>query len=237
MPVQKLTDLKKDLKALANPERAKVSAWFFKTGKGQYGEGDQFLGITVPIQRKVAKRYVHVSLSDIQKLLVSPIHEFRLVGVYILVYQFEKADTKTQKQMYTFYIKNAKRINNWDLVDSSAPHIVGSYLLHSPRNILYRFAKSKNLWEKRIAIIATAQFIKHNQFEDTFKIAKILITDTHDLIHKAVGWMLREVGNKNQAAEEKFLKKHFEQMPRTMLRYAIEKFPEVRRKQYLQGTI
>lgn len=230
-------NLQNELKQLANPERAKVSAWFFKTGKGQYGEGDQFLGIPVPIQRKVAKRYVHLPLSDIQKLLASPIHEFRLVGVHTLVYQFEKADSKTQKRIYTFYSKNAKRINNWDLVDSSAPYIVGSYLLHSPRNILYRFAKSKNLWEKRIAIIATAQFIKHNQFEDTFKIAEMLIIDSHDLIHKAVGWMLREVGNKNQLAEEKFLKKHYAQMPRTMLRYAIEKFPEKRRKQYLHGTI
>lgn len=237
MPKLTLTDLQKELKALGNPERAKASVWFFKTGKGQYGEGDRFLGITVPIQRKIAKRYVHLSLSDIQKLLTSPIHEFRLVGIFILVYQFEKADTKNQKRIYAFYIKNAKRINNWDLVDSSAPYITGSYLLHSPRNILYRFAKSKNLWEKRIAIIATAQFIKHNQFEDTFNIAEILMADTHDLIHKAVGWMLREVGNKNRLAEEKFLKKHYQQMPRTMLRYAIEKFPEKRRKQYLDGTI
>lgn len=237
MPKPTLTDLQKELKALANPERAKVSAWFFKTGKGQYGEGDQFFGITVPIQRKVAKRYVHLPLSDIQKILASPVHELRLVGVYILVYQFEKADTKTQKRIYAFYIKNAKRINNWDLVDSSAPYIVGTYLLHSPRNILYRFAESKNLWEKRIAIISTAQFIKHEQFDDTFKIAEILMTDTHDLIHKAVGWMLREVGNKNQLVEERFLKKHYQQMPRTMLRYAIEKFPEKRRKQYLHSSI
>ncbi len=237
MPKLKLTDLRKELTKLADPTRAKASAWFFKTGKGEYGEGDQFLGITVPIQRKVAKRYVHLPLTDIKVLLDSPIHEQRLIGVFILVHQFEKGDTLVRKKIYTFYIKNAKRINNWDLVDSSAPYIAGAYLLHSPRNILYRLAKSKNLWEKRIAIISTAQFIKHNQFEDTFKIAEILMADTHDLIHKAVGWMLREVGNKDRVVEERFLKKHYKKIPRTMLRYAIEKFPEKRRKQYLHGTI
>jgi 3-methyladenine DNA glycosylase AlkD len=142
-----------------------------------------------------------------------------------------------QKRIYNFYIKNAKRINNWDLVDSSAPYIVGAYLLDKPRAMLYRFAKSPNLWEKRIAILSTAYFIKHQQFDDTVKIAEILLHDEHDLIHKAVGWMLREVGNNNQAAEERFLKKYYTQMPRTMLRYAIEKFPESRRKQYLQGKI
>lgn len=229
--------LQKELRQLADPKRAEASAWFFKTGKGQYGEGDKFIGVTVPQLRKVAKRYTHLSLSEVHALLANPIHEFRLIAMHILVYQFQKADSTLQTQIYSFYIKHAKRINNWDLVDSSAPYIVGPYLLHTSRNVLYTLAKSRNLWERRIAIIATAHFIKHNQFKDTLAIAEILIQDTHDLIHKAVGWMLREVGNRDREAEEKFLKKHYKNMPRTMLRYAIEKFPPTRRQQYLRGTI
>lgn len=226
-------DLEHELRALKNAERAEASQWFFKTGPGQYGAGDQFFGITVPVQRKIAKRYQVVSLSDIQKLLASPIHEFRLVAVFILVYQFEKADTAIQKQIYQFYLRQAKRINNWDLVDSSAPYILGEFLLDKPRKQLYTLAKSKNLWEKRIAILATQTFIRHQQFTDTLAIAKLLLRDEHDLIHKAVGWMLREVGNRDQPTEERFLKQHTWHMPRTMLRYAIEKFSKTKRQYYL----
>jgi 3-methyladenine DNA glycosylase AlkD len=231
-----LADLKKDLLSYSTKKRAESNAWFFKTGKGQYGEGDQFLGVTVPHARKVAKKYKELSLKDINTLLQSVWHEERLLSLFILVHQFQKADEKTQRELYQFYLKNTKHINNWDLVDSSAHKIVGAYLLDKPpiRKILYTLAKSKDLWEKRIAIIATAMFINNNQFNDTLKIAEILLHDKHDLIHKAVGWMLREVGKKDQPTEETFLKKHYKVMPRTMLRYAIEKFDEKKRKEYMK---
>ncbi|MEK6916642.1 MAG: DNA alkylation repair protein [Nanoarchaeota archaeon] len=222
--------VKDDLKELANPEKAKILQGFFKTGKGQYGEGDIFLGITVSEQRKVAKRYIGLYLEDIQKLLNSNIHEHRLVGLLILVEKYKK--TK-DKKIVDFYLKNSRKVNNWDLVDLTAHTILGAYLFERDRNILYKLAKSDNLWEKRISIVATFHFIKNNDLEDTFKIAEILLDDEHDLIHKAVGWMLRETGKKNQKAEEKFLDKHVKKMPRTMLRYAIEKFDEKKRKYYM----
>ena len=231
-----LTDLKKEIHSYATKKRAESNAWFFKTGKGQYGEGDKFLGVTVPHMRKVAKKYKGLSQKDTEKLLKSKWHEERLTALFILVDRFQKGDKEKQKEIYNFYLKNTKYVNNWDLVDSSAHKIVGAYLLEKPKEkkIIYKLAKSKDLWEKRIAIIATAMFIHHNQFSDTLKIAEILLNDKHDLIHKAVGWMLREVGKKDQPTEEQFLKKHYKDMPRTMLRYAIEKFDEKKRKEYMK---
>ena len=226
-------NIQKDLKKLANPEKAKILQGFFKTGKGQYGEDDIFLGIVVPEQRKVAKKYSNLNLGEIKKLLSSKIHEHRLVSLFILANQYQKADKQTKKKIFNFYLKNAKNINNWDLVDLSAPNIVGDYLLNKDKSILYKLAKSKNIWEKRIAIMATFSFIRNNGFDATLKISEILLEDEHDLIHKAVGWMLRELGKRNQAIEEKFLKKYYKKMPRTMLRYAIERFSENKRKPYL----
>ena len=227
-----LLTLKKELKRLENPEQARILSKFFKTGKGEYGEGDIFLGIKVPEQRKVAKKYTDLPLKDTQTLLNSKIHEHRLTALLILVDKYQKSDNKTQ--IVNNYLKNTKKVNNWDLVDLSAPQILGNYLLDKNKSILHKLAKSKNLWEKRIAIVSTWTFIRNNQFNDTLKISEILLNDKHDLIHKAVGWMLREVGKKNQALEEKFLKKHYKTMPRTMLRYSIERFDEKKRKFYMQ---
>ena len=232
-----LTELKKELKEVADKEQAVNLQRFFKTGKGEYGEGDIFYGIKVPVQRTIAKKHRDISLPELQKLLNSPVHEERLVSLFILVDQYTKGDDKTKENIYKFYLKNTKKINNWDLVDLSAPKIVGAHLLNNDKEILFKLAKSSNLWEKRISILSTMFFIKNLQFETTFSLAEILLNDKHDLIHKAVGWMLREVGNKNINEEEKFLKKHYKKMPRTMLRYAIEKFPEVKRKAYLKGKI
>jgi len=228
-----LNKLKIELKKLASKQQAKILQRFFKTGKGQYGEGDIFLGIKVPVQREVAKKYFNLTLSDLQKLLNSNIHEYRLIALFILIAQYNKVNELKKKKIYQFYLKNTKKINNWDLVDLSAPNIVGNFLLDKNRSILYKLAKSKNLWEKRIAILATYT-IRNNDYSDTLKISKILLYDDHDLIHKAVGWMLREVGNRDMKAEEKFLQKYVKQMPRTMLRYAIEKFPEKKRLSYLK---
>ena len=230
-------ELKNDLKYLANFDHANNLQWFFKTGKGQYGEGDVFIGVKVPQIRKVAKRYTDLPLLEIRKLLYSRIHEERLCAFLILVDKFAKSDDTEKKKIFDFYIKNAKRANNWDLVDLSCPKIVGNYLLNKPKDILYKFAVSNNLWEKRISVISTFMFIKNKKFTDSFKIAKILMNDKHDLIHKAVGWMLREVGKRNQTEEEKFLKKYYKKMPRTMLRYAIEKFEENKRISYLKSKI
>ena len=231
-----LENLKKELSDLADFEKANLLQGFFKTGEGQYGEGDIFLGIIVPNTRRVAKKYVGLELSEIKKILYSKIHEERLCALLILVEKFTKADESNKKLLYEFYIKNAKQVNNWDLVDLSAPKIVGAYLLSKDKKILYRLASSKNLWEKRISIISTMTFIRNNQYKDTLKLAGILMKDKHDLIHKAVGWMLREVGKKSLKDEEVFLKKHYKKMPRTMLRYAIEIFPEEKRMKYLKGV-
>ena len=231
-----LQNLKKDLEKLRNPIKAKLLAGFFKTGKGEYGEGDVFLGITVPKQREVSKKYKDLDLDSIQELLKTNIHEFRLTALFILVAQYQKADDKKKKVIVDFYLKNTKNINNWDLVDLSSHKILGDYLLKRDKKILYKLAKSKNLWERRIAIITTAAFIKNDSFEDTLEISKILQSDSHDLIHKAVGWMLREVGKRDQKVEEDFLKKYYKSIPRTMLRYAIEKFDEKKRKFYLETS-
>jgi len=227
-------DVKKDLQKVGTKKRAEAALWFFKTGPGEYGEGDKFIGVTVPDQRKVAKKHPDLSLTAVQTLLNSPIHEHRLTALFILVAQFKKADEKMRKKIVDLYLKNYARVNNWDLVDSSAHYIIGQYLRDKPRNILYTLARSNNLWKKRIAVISTFWFIKDDDFDDALKIAEILRDDEHDLIHKAVGWMLREVGNRNQVAEEKFLKKHYKKMPRTMLRYAIEKFDKSKKDLYMK---
>jgi 3-methyladenine DNA glycosylase AlkD len=226
----------KELKKMADPQKAKGLSRFFKTGKGQYGEGDQFLGIMVPRQRAVAKKYNNLELDDIQIILQSRFHEFRLTALLILVDKFQTGDEKKKKEIFNFYMKNLKYINNWDLVDLSTPKIVGAYLQDKPaqRKMLYVLARSKDLWEKRIAIIATSSFIRSSDFSDTLKISKILLKDSQDLIHKAVGWMLREVGKKNRNVEEEFLQENYRKMPRTMLRYAIEKFEEKKRQKYLK---
>ena len=231
-----LFQLKKELKELSNSKQAKNLQRFFKTGKNEYGEGDVFLGVKVPIQRKIAAKFQNLSLKDIEKLFGSKIHEHRMTSLFILISKYEKADEREKKIIFNFYLKNIKNINNWDLVDISAPKIVGDYLMEKPKEILYKFAKSKNLWKKRIAIISTYAFIKNNEFDDALKISEILIADKQDLIQKAVGWMLREIGKRDQKIEEKFLKKYYLKMPRTMLRYAIERFDENKRKFYLSRS-
>jgi 3-methyladenine DNA glycosylase AlkD len=226
-----LTELKKELQQLADPKQKEILQRFFKTGKGEYGEGDIFLGIKVPVQRKIAKKYQALSLNNIQTLLKSKIHEYRFTALILLINYYTKVDDK--REVFDFYIRNTRHINNWDLVDISAPKIVGDYLLDKPREILDSLAHSPLIWERRIAIIATMAFIKQNDFNDTLKLAKILLNDKQDLIHKAVGWMLREVGKQDQSVEENFLNQYYKQMPRTMLRYAIEKFEDSKRRFYM----
>ena len=224
-----------DLKKISNPVRAKNLAWFFKTGKGQYGAGDVFWGLRVPSIRQVAKKYLTLSLAEIKKLLQNKVHECRFAGVLILVDQFKKADAKQRKILYDFYLTNSKRINNWDLVDLSAWVIVGGYMIDHPSKIklLDKLVKSKNLWQRRIAVLAGGAFIRHHRFDITLNLAKKLINDPHDLMHKAVGWMLREVGKKNQNVLEKFLDRYGLKLPRTALRYAIERLPQQQRRYYL----
>lgn len=221
-----------DLEKLANKDKAKVMSGFFKTKKGQYGEGDIFLGITVPDQRMVAKRYQEASFDDVKKLLGNKIHEYRLTGLLILVEKF-KADESKRKKIIDLYLDNIKHVNNWDLVDLSADKILGAYLLDKDKSILKKMARSKNLWERRISIVSTFAFIKQNKFDDTLKILEVLLKDNEDLIHKAVGWMLREVGKRNKKTEIYFLKKHYKIMPRTMLRYSIERFSESEKKFFM----
>ncbi len=231
-----LNYLKQDLKILSNKEKAKVLQGFFKTGPGEYGEGDIFLGIIVPKSREMAKKYSGLSLEEIKSLLESKIHEERLIALLILVNNYQKYSDK-QEEIYNFYLSNSKKINNWDLVDLTADKIVGHYLINKPKDILYELSKSENIWERRISIISTFNFIKNNKFDETLKISQILLNDKHDLIHKAVGWMLREIGKRNQEIEEQFLQRNYKSMPRTMLRYAIEKFSEDKRQAYLKGKI
>lgn len=264
-----------------DPERAKASLWFFKTGSGQYGEGDVFLGMSVPEQRRISKKYLDLTLDELQEMLNNKIHEFRLIALFILVDKYKKgtdasahsassglaSSAFTRKEIVDFYLKNTKRVNNWDLVDSSAGYILGDYLYHkchpellnrhpeeattsigsqrrdslaslqndnNVKQVLYKLARSENIWERRIAIISTQAFIKNNQFNETLKIAEMLLMDKHDLIHKAVGWMLREVGNRDLKKLYVFLDKHYKVMPRTMLRYAIEKFEKEKREFYMR---
>jgi 3-methyladenine DNA glycosylase AlkD len=223
----------KDMEKLANPEKAKLLSGFFKTGKGEYGEGDVFLGISVPETRKIAQKHKAASFEDIAKLLDSRIHEHRLAALLLLVEKYSSADEKGKKEIVGFYLKNTKKINNWDLVDLSSHKILGDYLFSRDKSVLYKLARSSNLWEKRIAIISTFAFINRGKFSDSFKIAEMLMTDKHDLIHKAIGWMLREIGKRDQNREEKFLMKHCKTMPRTALRYAIERFDEKKKQLYM----
>lgn len=234
---KQIRELRKKIKALASPKVSKTMQWFFKTGKGEYGEGDVFAGLKVPTQRKIARDFKDLELSELKILLDSKVHEERLISLFILVDQYVKGNENEKNQIFSFYLKNRKGINNWDLVDISAPKIIGKHLLGKDRNILHKFALSKNLWERRIAVLATYEFIRNNDYEPTLNIAEILLNDKHDLIHKSVGWMLREIGNRDLKTEENFLKLYYKNMPRTMLRYAIEKFPESKRKKYLQGKI
>lgn len=231
-----LRNLKADLKKIATPKKAKASLWFFKTGKGEYGEGDKFIGVTVPEQRKIASKYKNLSLVDISQLLKSKIHEERSVALFILVKNFQTNESK-RSEIFAFYLKHRKFVNNWDLVDSSADKIVGAYLIEKDKFVLNKLAVSKNVWDRRIAIVSTFYFIKNNKFEETFRISKILINDHHDLIHKAVGWMLKEVGKRDESKLENYLKVNYKLMPRTMLRFTIEKLSDSKRKKYLSGNI
>jgi 3-methyladenine DNA glycosylase AlkD len=231
-----INELKKELQNLSSPEKAKQTVRFFKTGKGQYGEGDRFIGVVVPDQRKVANKFKDCPLSEVTKLLQSPIHEHRLTALFILNLKYQKADNATKDEIVDIYLKNINHINNWDLVDSSAPYFFGEYFYNKDRTLLYKLANKDHLWSQRIAIIATFNFIKKQDYQDTLKLSEQLLRHPHDLIHKAVGWMLREIGNRNLETELAFLDKHTTQMPRTMLRYAIERFEETLRKKYLHKT-
>jgi 3-methyladenine DNA glycosylase AlkD len=231
------TAIRRELRALASPETATILQRFFKTGPGQYGEGDVFLGIKVPPMRALARQHRDTNLKTIATLLDSRFHEERFFALLLLMQLYQHSTNKDQADAYTLYLGSTHRINNWDLVDVSAPHIVGRHLQVRPRKILHQLARSNSLWEKRIAIISTLHFIRLHDFVDTLRIAKTLLHDEHDLMHKAVGWMLREVGKRDLAAEENFLKLHYHDMPRTMLRYAIERFPELKRKKYLSGKV
>jgi 3-methyladenine DNA glycosylase AlkD len=233
----KVDEIRQKLKRLGDKERAAISQRFFKTGPGEYGEGDIFLGIRVPELRKLAKQYRGISPADVRRILRSPIHEERLLALLILVFSYSKGDDSERKKIFELYLKNTKFINNWDLVDLSAGHIVGAFLADKDKRILLDLAKSKDLWERRISILATSHYIGRGEFAQTLRISKILLSDEEDLIHKAVGWMLREVGKRDLKTEEDFLKRHYKAMPRTMLRYAIERFPERKRQRYLKGTI
>lgn len=228
----------KELKSVSKKEKAELFQRFFKTGKGEYGEGDVFAGITVPEIRDISKRYFkEMTLEDVEYFIQHKIHEYRLFGLLTLTYMLKKADELKKRDIFNLYIRNLKYINNWDLVDLSAPNIVGQYLKEKDRSFLYKLAKSNDLWKQRIAIISTAAFIKDMDFKDTLKISKLLLHHSHDLIHKAVGWMLREIGKRDLVIEEKFLKKYYKEMPRTMLRYAIERFEEGKRQEYLKGLV
>jgi 3-methyladenine DNA glycosylase AlkD len=226
-----------ELVALGNPEAAAFVAGYFKTGKGEYGEGDQFLGVRVPVLRKLARAQWPMELSEILKLLRSKLHEARLLALLLVGRAYERGSAKERQEIYRAYLDHTKHINNWDLVDVSAPAIVGRHLFAGNRAVLARLARSRSLWERRIAIISTQYFIRQGDFADTLRIAGLLLQDREDLIHKAVGWMLREVGNRDVAVLRRFLREHYRTMPRTMLRYAIEKFPPAERSAYLAGTI
>jgi len=232
-----IQDIRIRLEKLANKEKAQVLQKFFKTGSGEYGEGNVFLGIKVPELRKLAKEYQGITPKEVKQLLRSSIHEERLLALLILIRAYSKGNEDTRKRIYELYLKNTQFVNNWDLVDASAEHIVGAYLMDKSKRPLYLLAKSESLWKRRIAVMSTFHFIKQDEFSETLKISKMLLFDEEDLIHKAVGWMLREVGKRHMPTEEKFLKALYKKMPRTMLRYAIERFPESKRQRYLKGKI
>jgi len=232
-----VNNIMKELQALSDPEKAEFLPRFFKTLPGGYAEGDIFIGVTVPKIRSVAKKYHALPFTQIRQLLRSPIHEHRLAALLILADRFGSSDEAAKERIAEFYLHNLNYVNNWDLVDLSADKVLGAYLFSRDRSILYSLCKTGHLWSQRVAIISTFFFIRRGQFEDTFRIAGHLLGHKHDLIHKAVGWMLREVGKRDREAEELFLKKHYRSMPRTMLRYAIEKFSPEERQRYLKGLV
>jgi 3-methyladenine DNA glycosylase AlkD len=229
--------IQRRLRRFASKEKAALLQRFFKTGPGQYGEGDRFLGVVVPSIRSVVREFCGVPHGEVTKLLRSAWHEERLLALLILVHQFEHGDDALRKKVYSLYLKNTRYINNWDLVDLSAPKIIGPYLDGGSRSLLYRLVRSKNLWERRIAILATFPYICKGEFNDALALSERLLGDDEDLMHKAVGWMLREVGKRDAAALESFLQDHHQSMPRTALRYAIERFPEAKRRKYLKGRM
>lgn len=224
------------LKALGTAERARAAEWFFKTGPGEYGEGDRFLGVSVPATRTVVREAAAMPLAEVEKLLASPWHEARLLAVLILVRQFDKGTPADQRVIYRLYLTNLRHLNNWDIIDSSAPQIVGRHLDGRGRSALVRLARSRNLWSRRIAMLATFFTIRRDDYTDALAIAELLVDDREDLIHKAVGWMLREIGQRDRKPLIAFLDRHAATMPRTMLRYAIEKFPTVLRQRYMQAA-
>lgn len=233
----KVLNIRNELRKLGDKETAEHSHRFFKTGNREYGEGDNFLGIRVPVLRQLVRKHRGISIAEASSLFKSQFHEERLLSLLMLVSIFKKASEKNKEFIYTLYLNNTKFINNWDLVDCSAEHVVGAYLRRRNKRPIYNLANSKSLWERRISIMSTFHFIKQNEFIDSLKISEVLLHDEEDLIHKAVGWMLREIGKRDIKIEEGFLKKNYTIMPRTMLRYAIEKFPEEKRRKYLKGEI
>lgn len=237
MSEKTVNGIRKAMRRLGSRERAEMSQRYFKTGPGQYGEGDIFLGLNAAELKALAAEHKALAMDDCLLLLASPVHEERMLALLILIHAYSKGDETTKKKIYETYLANTQFINNWDLVDASAHTIVGRFLMDKSRKPLYALARSSSLWERRIAIISTFWFIRQNQFDDTLKISKLLLADKEDLIHKAVGWMLREVGKRDRPCEESFLREHYKVMPRTMLRYAIEKFPEPLRRMYLKGEI
>ena len=230
--------IKKELKRFSNKDKAHTLQYFFKTGKGQYGEGDVFIGVTSPEMQQIAKKYYEtISLAEVKQLLYSKIHEERLTALFLLVYKYQKIKSpKEKKEVCEFYLKNLKQVNNWDLVDISCYKIVGDYLYNHVKNkkILYKLAESKNMWEQRVSIVSTMYFVRKNDLKDTIKLSEMLLNHKHDLMHKAVGWLLREVGKKDEKLLKKFLKKHYDDIPRTTLRYSIERMEEKERKKYLK---
>jgi 3-methyladenine DNA glycosylase AlkD len=232
-----MSALKHAILQLANPERAIGTARFFKTGKGQYGEGDIFIGVSNPqVQSTVKEFYKNIEIAEIQELINDEIHELRFAGLLVLVAQFQKASQNQQQIIVDFYLKNLAQINNWDLVDSSAYKILGKFLLDKDRQILYDLAETGHLWSERVAVVSTMALIRNGQFTDIFRLSERFLTHPHDLMHKACGWMLREVGKRDELALEEFLDEHLTKMPRTMLRYAIEKMEEKKRLGYLRKT-
>lgn len=229
--------IQKELKALGDARAASFLQRFFKTGKGEYGEGDLFRGIRIPVLRKLAAAHQGIPLSEAEQLLRSAFHEDRMLALLILLRRYAKGDEAAREKIYKLYLKNTKFINNWDLVDVSAPHIVGRHLHGREKAPLYRLARSRSLWGRRIGMMSTFYFIRRGEFDDAIRIAEMLLKDKEDLIHKAVGWMLREIGKRSINAESDFLIAHHKQMPRTMLRYAIEKFPPDERGRYLRGEV
>ena len=232
-----IAEIQRELESLGDASQAAILQRFFKTGPGEYGAGDRFRGIRVPVLRGLAKKYQELSLAEARRLLQSAFHEDRLLVLLILIRQYYRGDQGVRDQLHRFYLEHTRFVNNWDLVDASAPHLLGHYLEDRPKDTLTRLAASGNWWERRLAIIATLHFIKRQDFDETLRIARLLLGDPEDLIHKAVGWMLREVEKRQTTVAEAFLQKHYRNMPRTMLRYAIERLPEARRQAYLKGTV